>query len=586
MEWAIWLECIRIAMREMRRHPTRSSLTMLGIIFGVAALIAVVSISQGANQQIQGQIANLGSNMILVLPESSSQGGLRSGAGTSNTLTVADGEAIERECAAVSQTATATRIITQIVSELANWSTEVVGVTHEYLEVRAWQIQNGRGIEHKDVDTGAKVCVLGQVSAEKLFGRLDPMGEQIRIKGTPFTVIGLLTTKGQSPTGVDLDDTVLVPLSTSVRYLCGPDRPKAIVVAAAGEKMIDLAMEQIRVLLRQRHQIREGDIDDFTVKSLEEASRTAEDTSKVMTTLLVSVAAISLLVGGIGIMNIMLVTVMERTREIGIRMALGASRQMILSQFMIEAVTLAGVGGLLGILVGIAGSQVLGYATGWPALFSPALLITPLVFAMGVGVLFGLLPAPAPAASAPSSPFGTSDGCAYRPAGSASAASSSKISVPLGAGGAHAVPQCPHRGRSTIRLEPHEPHATRAGHSRKASIVSTPAGPKKNPIAAHHRTWRGENSYRRAIARISAAQKTAPTSSTAPASIQNPMCGPNSSSRISCSRIAATGQPYHAHVETMTPANIPISPAIGVTRAHMAYGRAGAGSGRTIGGRS
>jgi len=393
MEAAIWLESVRIAMREMHRHPTRSSLTMLGVIFGVAALIAVVSISQGANQQIQGQIANLGSNMILVMPESSSQGGLRSGAGTSNSLTIADGEAIERECSAVAAAATAARIVTTVVSELANWSTEVVSVTHQYLEVRAWQIQNGRPIERKDVDSGAKICVLGQTAAEKLFGRLDPVGQQIRIKGTPFTVIGLLSIKGQSPTGVDLDDTVLVPLSSGIRYLCGPDRPKGILVTAAGDTMIEHAMRQITELLRQRHQIREGDIDDFTVKSLEEASRTARDTGDVMTTLLVSIAAISLLVGGIGIMNIMLVTVMERTREIGIRMALGASRQMIMTQFMIEAVTLAGVGGILGVVTGVVGSQVLSRLTGWPAIFSLALLVLPLLFAMGVGVAFGLLPA-------------------------------------------------------------------------------------------------------------------------------------------------------------------------------------------------
>ncbi len=393
MEWAIWLESIRIAMREMRRHPTRSSLTMLGVIFGVAALIAVVSISQGASQQIQGQIANLGSNMILILPESSSQGGLRSGAGTSNNLTAQDGEAIERECSAVTAAATATRIITTVVSEMANWSTEVVAVTPTYLDVRSWPVENGRAIERKDVDSGAKVCVLGQTAAEKLFGRMDPVGEQIRIKGTPFTIIGLLSIKGQSPTSVDLDDTIIVPLTTGIRYLCGPDRPKAIVVTAAGEKAIAPAMGQITSLLRQRHQIHEGDIDDFTVKSLEEAARTAEDTTNVMTTLLVSVAAISLLVGGIGIMNIMLVTVMERTREIGIRMALGASRQMILSQFMIEAVTLAGVGGILGVAVGFAGSHILSYISGWPAIFSPALLILPLVFAITIGVVFGLLPA-------------------------------------------------------------------------------------------------------------------------------------------------------------------------------------------------
>ncbi len=383
---------MRIAMRQMRRHPTRSSLTMLGVIFGVGAIIAVVSISQGAKTQIQQQIASIGSNMILVVPESSSKGAVRNGAGTGNSLSVKDGDAIERECSAVAHACTCSRIITQIVSEYANWTTEVIGAAPQYLDVRAWPVASGRSIDRKDLDTAAKVCMLGTTSAEKLFGHSDPVGDRIRIKGTPFMVVGLLAAKGQSPNGTDQDDTIIVPISTAIRYLHGPDTPKAIVVSARSKETIDLAMSQMTDLLRQRHHIH-GSVNDFTVKSLEQAAKMAEDTSNVMTRLLVAIAAISLLVGGIGIMNIMLVTVMERTREIGIRLALGASRQMIMSQFMIEAVTMAGFGGIMGVVVGIAGSRILSQMSGWPAIYSPSLLVLPLVFAMSVGVIFGLLPA-------------------------------------------------------------------------------------------------------------------------------------------------------------------------------------------------
>ena len=393
MEPVIWLESFRIAFREMRRHPTRSILTMLGVIFGVAAIIAVVSISQGAKKTILGQIANLGTNMIIILPGSSTQGGVRGGSGTSQSLTMQDADAIERECSAVLYTAAVTRMVEQAVSELANWTVPIYGAGHQYLACRAWPLQSGRGIEPKDVDTAAKVCVIGTVAAEQLFGDSDPVGQRLRVKGTPMVVVGLLAPKGQNPLGEDQDNAIVVPITTGFRYIQSGDRPNAVVASAVSEKDIPLAISQISTLLRQRHQIREGDLDDFTVKSLEEAARTAEDTSNVMTTLLVSIAAISLLVGGIGIMNIMLVTVMERTREIGVRMALGASRRMIMHQFMIEAATLAGIGGLVGALLGVFGSNLISRLKGWPALYSMPLIVLPVVFAVSVGVIFGLLPA-------------------------------------------------------------------------------------------------------------------------------------------------------------------------------------------------
>ena len=393
MEFATWVESLRIALREMRRHRTRSILTMLGVIIGVSAIILVVSISQGANRKIQDQIANLGTNMIIVLPGSTSQGGVRAGAGSAPTLTMEDAEAVQRECPAVTHAAAVSRSICQVVSELANWSVRVTGAAANYLAVRSWSLEAGRPIDALGVDSAAKVCLIGKTTAEQLFGQADPVDQRIRIKGTPMVVIGLLAEKGQSPLGEDQDDTIIVPITTHLQHLTGRDRPNAIVVSAAQEDRIALAMNQIQRLLRHRHRIREDDMDDFTVKSIAEAAKTAETTSNIMTALLVSIAGISLLVGGIGIMNIMLVTVMERTREIGIRMAVGAGRRMIMRQFMLEAGTLAGVGGLLGVGLGLASASAIARLTGWPALVSPFLLVGPFVFAIGIGLVFGLLPA-------------------------------------------------------------------------------------------------------------------------------------------------------------------------------------------------
>ncbi len=393
MDAVIWVESFRLAFREMRRRRTRSILTMLGVIFGVAAIIAVVSISEGAKGTILQQIANLGTNMIIILPGSSTQGGVRGGAGTLQSLTMDDAAAIERECTAVAYCSPVTRLVCQAVSELANWAVPVTGATPAYLYCRSWPVESGRPIEPKEVDAAAKVCLIGRTAAEQLFGQSDPVGQPLRIKGTPFTVVGALAPKGQNPLGEDQDNVIIVPITASFRYIQGGDRPNAIVASAVNESDIPSAIAQIETLLRQRHQIRGTEGDDFTAKSLDEATKTAEDTSNVMTTLLVSIAAISLLVGGIGIMNIMLVTVMERTREIGVRMALGASRRMIMHQFMIEAATLAGVGGLFGVALGVVGSKVIARFTEWPAIFTPQLIVAPMLFAVTIGMIFGLLPA-------------------------------------------------------------------------------------------------------------------------------------------------------------------------------------------------
>lgn len=393
MNAALWIESFRIAFREMLRHRTRSILTMFGVIIGVGAIIAVVSISEGAKQRIQGQIANLGTNMIIVLPGTASDSGARGGAGSAPTLTLEDARAIERDCSAVAYCAPVARIVCQAVSELTNWTVPVFGSTASYLSIRGWPVVSGRSLEPADDDTAAKVCVIGATTAEQLFGDLDPIGLRIRVKGTMIEVVGLLERKGQSPMGEDQDDTLVIPISTVFRQLAGGDRPHALVASAVHESQVELAMNQMRELLRQRHRLNENEPDDFAIKSIEEYARMAEATSNVMRTLLVSIAAISLLVGGIGIMNIMLVTVMERTREIGIRMAVGATRRMIMRQFMIESATLAGVGGLLGVVVGLLGSESISQLTGWPAILSVSLLVGPMVFAVVIGLVFGLLPA-------------------------------------------------------------------------------------------------------------------------------------------------------------------------------------------------
>jgi putative ABC transport system permease protein len=389
----VWIESFRIAFREMHRHRTRSILTMLGVVIGVAAIIAVVSISQGAKHSIQGQIAKVGSNMILIIPGSTSQGGVHGGAGSAKTLTIEDAEAIQRECSAVAYAAPVTRLVCQVVSELGNWSTPVSGTNADYLRVRSWGVEAGRPMEPRDVVSGAKVCLIGKTTAQNLFGQEDPVGQRVRIKGTPMQIIGVLEEKGQNPLGYDEDDSIVVPITTCFRHLAGDNRVHALVVSAASENEIPLSINQIRSVLRHRHQLRETDLDDFTVKSISEAAKTAEKASNIMTGLLVTIAGISLLVGGIGIMNIMLVTVMERTREIGVRMALGAARRMIMHQFMIEAGALAGVGGALGTILGVLGSSFISNKTGIPAMMTPWLIIGPMAFAIIVGVVFGLLPA-------------------------------------------------------------------------------------------------------------------------------------------------------------------------------------------------
>ena len=389
----LWWESIRLAFRELARHSGRSLLTSLGVVIGVAAVIATVSLVQGANAQIQGQISRLGTNMIIVRAGATSKGGVRAGAGSASTLTVDDSKALATDCPAVHRTAAIQRDVAQAVSPIANWQVGITGSTEDYLTIRDWNVLVGRGLTAADVRTTNKVCLLGLTTARELFGRRQPVGETIRIKGVPLRVIGLLEAKGQNPLGQDEDDTVLVPLTTLQRRLVGREHVVAVVASARSEQHVDAAVFEMRELLRRRHHLGPLEADDFAVDSLKQASETARQTGRAMTILAFIAAGISLLVGGIGIMNIMLVAVSERTREIGIRLAIGATRKAITLQFLIETMTLTGAGGLLGIILGIAFGHLLAGLTGWPTRISHELIVLSFAFSVSVGIVFGLLPA-------------------------------------------------------------------------------------------------------------------------------------------------------------------------------------------------
>jgi putative ABC transport system permease protein len=386
----------RIAYRALGRNKMRSGLTMLGIIIGVGAVIAMIAIGSGAKARIQEQIASMGSNLLIVLSGSATSGGFRWGSGSVPTLTVEDAKAIAAELSAVKYAAPVLQGITQVVYGNQNWSTITFASTPEVLLIRDWPVVKGRTLIQSDVDGAAKVCLLGQTVVENLFGDLDPVGQVVRVKQFPFTVVGVLSTKGQTTWGQDQDDVVYVPLTTGQRLLFGQQFPgmvRSIAVQATGPDTMNLAEDQITGLLRQRHRIRANQDNDFSVRNLTEAMSAAEESAKVMSILLGAIASISLLVGGIGIMNIMLVSVTERTREIGIRMAVGARGRDILWQFLVEALVLSLIGGIIGIVLGVGASQLISQMFKWPTLISINALLLSFSFAGGIGIFFGFYPA-------------------------------------------------------------------------------------------------------------------------------------------------------------------------------------------------
>jgi putative ABC transport system permease protein len=385
----------KIALRALSRNKMRSSLTMLGIIIGVGAVIAVGGIGQGASAQIQSQIANLGNNMLFVMSGSQNQGGMRGGAGTTPTLTAEDADAIERECPAVHMVSPAVRASGQLVFGNQNWSASsgIQGTNEKFTDIRLWPIAKGEFFTEGDVRTAARVCVIGKTIEDNLFAGADAIGQTMRIRNLPFRVIGVLSTKGQNQFGQDQDDTVIVPYTTAQKKMRSITWIDQVMVSAVSAGATFTAQQQITDLLRQRHRIAANLDNDFTVRNLTDLAEAADAQSKTMTNLLASIAGVSLLVGGIGIMNIMLVSVTERTREIGIRMAIGARSGVIRRQFLIESVALSAVGGIIGVFLGIGLSIVISNTLGWPTLVSPISIIIAVIFSMLVGVTFGYYPA-------------------------------------------------------------------------------------------------------------------------------------------------------------------------------------------------
>ena len=384
---------LKIAFRALRRNKLRSVLTALGIIIGVGAVIAMVSIGNGAKAQVEQQIASLGENVILIFSGSVTSSGIRTGWGSAGTLKIEDAEAIRREVPgviAVSEEVISTR---QVSAGNQNWFTRVYGESPEYFDIRQWPLSAGASFTGQDVRSSNKVCVIGRTTASQVFGSEDPIGQVLRIQGVPFLVTGLLTPKGLSPQGTDQDDIVIMPYTSAMKRVIGGSTLRGINIQVASPNDLAPAQQQITELLRQRHNIRAGRDDDFTVRNQQEIAETATATSRIMALLLGAIASVSLIVGGIGIMNIMLVSVTERTREIGVRLAVGAHGRDILTQFLIEAVTLSVIGGAIGILLGLGASRMLSVFAHWPTLISIPSIIAAFFVSAAVGIFFGFYPA-------------------------------------------------------------------------------------------------------------------------------------------------------------------------------------------------
>jgi len=392
------LACARIALRALRVNKLRSILTMLGIIIGVGAVIAMVSVGAGAQARVAEQIRSLGSNLIIILPGSVTSGGIRMGFGTRPTITQDDAAAILQEVPAVYAAAPSVRGGGQVVIGNTNWGTAIQGTTPSYEEARQWPAVAGRFFSQEELEGAAKVVLLGQTVAENLFGGGDPIGQVVRVRQVPLTVVGVLDRKGQSSWGQDQDDVVVIPLTTANKRVLGPTQPLATSVNAISVRVRDgedmkAAEEEIKQLLRQRHKLQGYQEDDFYIRNLSEMLQAEEESSRVLTLLLAAIASVSLLVGGIGIMNIMLVSVTERTREIGLRMAVGARGRDILVQFLVEAVTLSLIGGVIGIGLGLGGSYAIAYFAEWRTLLNAQAVLLAFGFSAAVGVFFGFYPA-------------------------------------------------------------------------------------------------------------------------------------------------------------------------------------------------
>jgi putative ABC transport system permease protein len=391
------LQIFRVALRALLRNKMRSFLTTLGVIIGVGAVIAMVAIGEGAKARVHESYAAMGSNLIVVVPGVSASGGARGGSGSQPTVTWDDLRAIQTEIPSIRYAAPALRSNAQIIGDEQNWTSPIMGTTPEYFDLRIWPMATGAGMTQSDVEGGAKVVVLGQTAADKLFGPgADPVGQSVRIKNIPFQIVGVAAKKGQSSNGTDYDDVAFVPVTTFQakiqgglqKYLAG-----FIYISTISAAETARALREVSDLLRDRHRIEPGMDDDFSVRNLTEVASAQEEGTKTLTTLLASIAAVSLLVGGIGIMNIMLVSVTERTREIGLRMAVGAKPHQILAQFLVEALCLSALGGIIGAALGVSAGARLAARFGWPMLVRPDIIVIAVLFSAVVGVGFGLYPA-------------------------------------------------------------------------------------------------------------------------------------------------------------------------------------------------
>ncbi|HEX2120343.1 MAG TPA: ABC transporter permease, partial [Thermoanaerobaculia bacterium] len=384
---------VKLAAQSIRKNKMRAALTMLGIIIGVAAVIVMVAVGYGARSRIRAQINNLGTNMIVITPGAAQQGGVSQGAQAFPNLSLDDVEKIRRESQFVTAVSPVIVSRTQVIGGEGNWRTLINGVDTDYQTIRDWQTSTGDFFTADDVDGLRKVAVLGATVAENLFPGVDPVGQEVQIRNVPFRIAGVLAKKGQTASGTDSDDVVLLPHTTMKATLAGRSFLPQILASTANEGDVPAAQAEIAVLMRESHRLSGSDPDDFTVRNQNDLAAAAESSTKVMTMLLAAIASISLLVGGIGIMNIMLVSVTERTREIGIRLAIGARGSDVLTQFLVESIVMGVMGGMIGLASGFAGAKILGHFTGWETVMSPLVMLVAVAFSGAVGVFFGYYPA-------------------------------------------------------------------------------------------------------------------------------------------------------------------------------------------------
>jgi len=384
---------LKVATQSILKNKMRTFLTMLGIVIGVAAVIVMVAVGYGAQASIEKQIGALGTNMIMIMPGASAAGGVNQGAATFNRLTPADYEKLQRESLMLSGISPVVFTTAQAISAQGNWRTRINGVSTDYQTIRDWPVDQGSFFTEADLRSNRKVAVLGTTVAKNLFPNGDAVGQQMQIRDVPFTVLGVLRSKGQNAGGQDSDDIIIIPFTTAQGRLSGRQRVGQIIASASSPNDVPAAQEEIRGILRESHRLGDGEDDDFTIRNQDEIAAAASSTTKVMTLLLAAIASISLLVGGIGIMNIMLVSVTERTREIGIRMAIGARGSDVLTQFLVESVAISMLGGLIGVIIGFGGAWLVGHLTGWSTVTPPEAVFIAVAFSAAVGVFFGFYPA-------------------------------------------------------------------------------------------------------------------------------------------------------------------------------------------------